>query len=261
VCLVLGITLGVAQNKARSRESFDVTTRIIGPLINAPAGAIHRSLNNSSDFLYGMRSSGALTAEVKRLRAMEGAARLYQERLDIANQDLAAARKLIGASSQGHEKVPARIVGYAPYESRITLSAGLDRGVSAGQAVITGDGLLAVVQSVGPSTCQANLLTSPKQTVGAVAVGYNGGTSSDTRILGLVKGDTETTLLMETTNTTQEVSENAKVFTSGISNTIPGGLYIGFVLEKTSKSEFGQSVIKVRINAELSSAREVYILK
>ena len=260
ILLALGGALGVAQNRARAKEQIDSVSRLVSPVINAPAAALDGSLNRATDMWVGFRQSTNLKAEVRRLQMQANAAALYTEQIERLEGRIQSLEQIIKLPPAPRGRIAARIVGYAPYEGRITLSVGTGDGIKPGQAVVTGVGLLAVVQTVGTGTCQANLITSPRQVVGAVAV-TDTGTALGSRVLGLVKGETETTLTLETTNVVGDVAGGAKVFTNGLSSTIPGGIYIGFVLEQQATAELGQRKIKVLVKATLDDAREVYVLK
>lgn len=144
---------------------------VVGPVERA-AGAVASPLVSIAQGIWGFSDADHRQAEVGAdLRAlMNGpdAARLGQaERLQVEGL-------LRAASLAQYRVVPARVVAYGSvqrFTSSVTLDAGSASGVSPDMSVITGDGLVGRVVSVGPTTATVELISDPQVVVGVRAGG------------------------------------------------------------------------------------------
>ncbi|KGN35012.1 hypothetical protein N802_01215 [Knoellia sinensis KCTC 19936] len=129
-------------------------------------GPLERALAPS-----GPEAEGALRQDRDRL-----ASDLREARL--STQDAAALAELLGSpSTVGATVVPARVVAVAAPGPqglvRLTIDVGSRDGVSADRTVVSGEGLVGRVASVGPWTSDVLVLGGPEVTVG-VRVGSAG---------------------------------------------------------------------------------------
>src|SRR5579863_8699169 len=69
----------------------------------------------------------------------------------------------------GKTAIPAEVSGVFAFDNRITISAGSNDGVEPMMPVVSGRGLLALVQTVEPDHSEALLLVSPITMIGAIA--------------------------------------------------------------------------------------------
>ena len=163
--LLTAFTLTALDARAGQGSPFDALRRgasvVLGPPQSALAGAA-RAVGGV--FAGDADEQAELRAENERLRAelrrSEGLRRRVQE-LDalLALQD-----------SGGHPLVPARVTGFGSsfgFASTVTIDAGSEDGIAAGQTVVGGAGLLGRTLRVGPFSSTVLLLTDPGFTVGA----------------------------------------------------------------------------------------------
>lgn len=247
--------LGRTQNAARNVGRLDFVTNAIQTLVKPAAEFLGSIVEGVSNSWAGMTKGGDLKAENARLRAIVESSKLYTERISVLSAEVESLRKLIGlADKYESKKIPARIIGIAPYENRITLSSGSSSGIIPGCAVITGEGLIAVVQTVEANICQASLLTSPTQKIGAVAL-------RSPALPGILRGETGDSLVLELLDTTNPIEPGDMVVTSGLSERIVRGLPIGRVIRVDTDRDFGTRTARIRPIAKLGTTREVLILK
>ncbi len=231
--------------------------RIVQALVNPPARILGSASDGASDFVDGVLNARALTAQNRALKAQLSAVALYAEKVDRLETEVDSLRAMQGfAEIPGKVKVPAEVIGFFPYENRLTVSAGSSQGVRAGQPVVTPDGLLGRVQVVTPSTSQVLLLSSPESTnrIGALA-------ERNPPSAGLLRGESSTTYLLEFSDPKAPVSNGDLVVTSGFSEHIPRGIPIGRVIQVDDNVEFGKRQARVYPSVNIGTVREVFILK
>ena len=208
---------------------------------------------NLTGLWVSMGKSKESQQELERLRRLESAARLYAQTVDSYQRELAQLRKLSGLPNFGRQKLFGRIVGYFPYENRFTLSIGSGQGVGVGMPVVSADGLLGIIQTVEKDTSQALMLCSP-------AVKFGGMVQRYPEVLGLMKGQTPTRLVLDVLdNGIVEVGD--AVVTSGLSQRIPRGIPVGTVAEVVPDPSYGTKRVFVSPSAHMGSALEVTVLR
>lgn len=243
------------QTEARTAGRVDTVSHIVQVAVLRPSEQLTIASDQIGGFFRGIFDGPRLRREVQRLRALEQSAVLYEARVaDLVDQvdRLRSLQNLppIG----GRTYVDALVIGYFPHEHRITLNVGERDGVLANHAVVTGEGLLAIVQTVEPDRCQARLLSSPQVRVGGVVLGEN-------LVEGLVVGDGPDILLMEVSDRAMNASINDEVVTSGYSEFIPRGIPIGRVVQIEESQEFGLRRVRIFPHVRARGMREVRVVR
>lgn len=206
------------------------------------------------DFWQGFRNA---RSQQERIRELEAALALAEQELAASSaikdrlDDLSRAVELDAPGDR--EKIFAPIIGYAPYENRITLGRGRNQGVRAHQPIITADGLVGVIQTVDDETSQALLITSPALVVGGLVLG-------DSTVAVLVQGATAHRLVLNVMEDL-EVHTGELVVTSGFSDYTPRDIPIGVIVEVRHNPEFGIRRAYVLPHVSISDYSEVIILK
>jgi rod shape-determining protein MreC len=186
---------------------------------------------------------------------MAHSASLYNEQVARLEGEIDNLRRMIGLPAYGDkQKVPCEVIGFFPYENRITVSAGKSQGIEPGMAVVSGKGLVGVVQSVDTKTSQATLIYSPRLKMGAIAL-------RNPPAAGLLKGETRDSLVLEFLDFKAPVQVGDEVVTSGYSDKIPYGIPIGRVMQVQDDVEFGTRSSVVYPHVQIGEVREVFILK
>ena len=139
-----------------------------------------------------------------------------------------------------YELESAYVIGVDPggFRSWVEISKGKNHGVEAEMPVIVSKNILiGKVESVEPETSRVLLVTSPASKINAL--------SAETGAKGLVSGKFGLGIVMERVLQTDEIGEGNSIVTSGLSNNVPRGIYIGR-LQGVSLSEdklFYQGVV------------------
>jgi rod shape-determining protein MreC len=252
---VVGAMLGRMQSGARLQNRVDPVSGVIRATTNPLASGLTNAANSTSDFFGGIFRASDLSRQVKSLKQFELIARQYQETVDRLNHEIASLRSLNNLPAlPGRTKVAATVIGYFPNENRITISVGKDKGLKAGLAVVTGDGLVGTIQTVGARDSQVSLLSDPNRKIGALVESRNPPSP------GLIKGET-TTVLVLTLDAALPVEDGDLVSTWGFSGLIPRGIPIGRVNQIYPEPTAGSKRVEVFPNASLGSIREVIVLK
>lgn len=251
--LVAGIGLGQLQNRARRAGAQDAATAFVQSSFAAPAGKIREIARANGARWAEITDSAGLSHEIERLREVERAAGAYFDRLRYLESEVRRLEAVGGIQTAGRTPVAARIVGLNPYAHRITIGVGSSSGIEPGMPVLSGEGLLALVETVGKHDSQALLLTS-------AASKFGGTTTGPKPVAGLVRGYTPGRLLIELLQE-GEVTPGQEVVTSGFSAAIPRGLLVGTVLEVSTDPGLGVRQAVLLPAARVGNALQVVVLK
>lgn len=255
VLCVLGAVLGRLQSGARQVGRVDFISSIVRSTTNPLAAGITNAANSTSDFFAGIFNASDLSRENRAFKQYETIAKQYSETVDRLNHEIESLRALNDLPPiAGREKVAATVIGYFANENRITISVGSNRGIRPGLAVVTGEGLVGTIQTVGQSDSQVSLLADPNRKIGALVITRNPPSA------GLIKGE-NASLLVLTLDSTSPVENGDLVATSGYSDRIPRGIPIGRVNQVYNDLTTGSKRVDVFPNVTLGSLREVVVLK
>jgi len=255
VLCVIGAALGRLQSQSREKGSLDPVSSVIAKTVNPATKVVDTVADATRDFLSGIFSVRSLRAENRRLKSEQLATALYQEKVEALQREIDELRKLNGLdSTPGRQKISADVIGYVPRENRITLSIGSSRGVIPGLAVVCPEGVVGVVSTVAPASCQVSLLGSANLIVGAM-------TQRNPPSVGLLQGAGANTTYIDFNDPKAEVKAGDLIMTSGFSEKIPRGLILGRVLSVEDNPELGQRRANVFPSVNLGSIREVFVLR
>lgn len=251
-----GWLLGKIQTSYRNSGEVDPFSEFI-QVINQPVVTGVTSFSDwVADFLFGVTHANYLLQ--KNLQINENLKLTQQEvqklkSLESENENL---KRLIGIKNVylQKQKIPAKVIGYFPYENRMNLSAGSNQGVESGMPVISGDGIIGVIQNVAADSSQVNLITSSTLKIGGLI-------QKEIPIAGLIRGNSGNTLLFEFMDEKAPVQISDQVVTSGFSERIPRGIPIGKIIQIENNADFGTRRFLVYPSVQLSMVREAYILK
>ncbi len=207
-------------------------------------------------FSTGIYKAASLSKENENLKALAQSAQFYTEQTDRQRREINELRLLTNLGPLlGHERVSADIIGFFPRENRITLSAGENQGIKKGMPVESGRGLVAVVETVEPTRCQALLITSRNQTVGGLVM------SRDPAQLGFMRGQDGTSVILSLQDPKSPVEVGDTVVTSGFGERIPRGMIVGKIVQVIPSEEFGTVRAIIDPIVSLGTIREVHVLK
>lgn len=159
-----------------------------------------------------------LKAEVARLKSLDQtSARLMAE-----NQMMRGLLHFVPDGALNF--VSARVVGEGggPFVRSVLINAGAHDGLSRGQAVVTGDGLVGRITDVGDSASRVLLLTDLNSRIPVVI--------EETRERAILAGDNSERPTLAYLPPDARISSGQRVVTSGSGGVLPPGLPIGTVI-------------------------------
>jgi rod shape-determining protein MreC len=255
VLCVIGAFLGRVQTSARNNGRIDFVSRTVQSTVEVLAIPLSRLVDGVENVGSGIIHSSDLREENRRLKLLEQSAMLYQERVDYYDREFNRLRKLLELPPiPGRTRIPASTVGIFPTENRLTLNVGSEKGIKPGMPVISGDGLAGIIQVVANGRSQMLLISSPQLAVGALV-------KRDPPTAAILRGETQSSLILEFVELKSNVQVGDLVVTSGYSVNIPPGIPIGKIFQVQDNVEFGTRSCQVFPFVQVGSIREVYVLK
>lgn len=252
--LIVSATLGTFQRSAAKNGTTDRATSWVRTALSPIASPSRWLATSSSDFFSGILRARALSAENRMLRDQAHIVEQYADVLALKEHDLDDLRKLVGLPPSQRARIPADVRGYNISENRIFLNVGTKDGVTAGLAVMTGRGLVGVVETTEPHRCQVLLITS-RQQVGAIDISRN------PPAIGIMRGFDSTTVEMTFQDPKAPVQVGDTIATSGLGEHIPRSIIVGKVIRVDAREEYGttKAIIDPMIN--IGSLREVFVVR
>ena len=213
------------------------------------------ALNGGGDLGTGVFGGTRLARENAALRARLAALATYDESLRRMEGEVDSLRRLEKLPPiPGRRWVAADVRGYTPIENRITISAGVRQGVRIGMPVVSAEGLLGIVATVGAGDAQVTLITAASTRLGAMAAGH------DPPPAGIIGGESGTTLTLPFLDPNATVANGDLIVTSGYGPLVPRGLVIGRVIQVNDNPELGARTARVFPAAQIGRVREVRVL-
>ncbi|MFY9234315.1 MAG: rod shape-determining protein MreC [Fimbriimonadaceae bacterium] len=251
---VLAAILGAAQAGARKSGSIDLASNMIQSAVNPVSGVLNGAVDGIGTFTRSVLSASELVEKNRRLEQMARASAAYGNAVARLQREVESLRQAIGLEpAAGRQKIYAEIIGYFPSEDRITISAGANQGVAKRSPVLTGDGMVGIVSTVGASHSQVTLLSSAQLKIGAIV-------DRNPPAAGLLRGLSPSELLLEIPDTSAPVQAGDLVLTSGF-GVLPRGIPVGKVFEVENDAEFGKRTARVLPLVQIGNVREVVVLR
>jgi len=208
------------------------------------------------DFVFGMVNAQKLAVEVRALKDQVKVAQLYSETTSRLSQEIDSLRRIqLLPPLPGKVRVAADVVGYFPYENRLSLSVGAKQGISAGMAVVCADGMVGIVQTVEPNSCQVISITNTSIKMGALVMDRNPASA------GLLRGRDSSTLTVSFQDPKAPIQIGDRVMTTGYSELIPRGILIGKVIQVDDDVAFGRREAVIDPSVSIGTVREVQVIR
>lgn len=219
------LLLGRAESVLVERLSLAIGNGV-APVLDAmtqSASGFRRGAEALRHYLFVFEENERLRTEVERLRAWEQAAL----RLEAENKGF---RRILQAQPNGAIRfVTARTIGDAsgPFVRAILVDAGLDAGVLRNQAVLTADGLVGRVVSLGGHAARVLLITDINSRIPVVL--------EQGRQHGVLTGDNTGRPVLDFLPPGTRPGLGERIVTSGDGGVFPPGLAVGSVAEVSEK--------------------------
>ncbi len=190
-----------------------------------------------------------LQREVAELRRQ----RIESKEIIEENQEL---RKLLdwGETQAEFETVGADIIGQSPdnWQRLMIVNKGSSAGVKKYMAVVTEEGLVGRVISVGSRSSVVQLVTDSRSGVGARI--------QRSRETGIVEGRNEEIIRFVPMNQDADIRKGDVIETSGLGGTVPPGVVIGKVSDVKKRSSGLDRFVEVRPYVSYSKLDKVLII-
>jgi rod shape-determining protein MreC len=192
--------------------------------------------------------------ENRRLQAENQKLQMQLQRQDEAIRESARLRDYLNLSESGAgTMVAARVIGRDPSRSfqTVTIDKGQVHGIQLNDSVITPEGVVGRIISVGRSSALVQLITDTQSAVAAVL--------RESRIQALFKGTGGRDLELDYIDDDSGIRVNDEVLTSGFDQVHPKGLPLGIVKSVNPGGELFKLVL-VQPAADLSRLEEVLVI-
>ena len=134
----------------------------------------------------------------------------------------------------------------------VYVDVGVRDGIAENMPVITDRGLVGRVTAVGPRSAQVLLLIDPASAVSAMI--------QNSRVIGLVRGNIDGTMLMERIPPNEEVNPGDIVLTSGLGGNFPDKLVIGQVTEVIQRDQDMFQTARIRPTVDFVKLEKMLII-
>lgn len=255
--LALALVLLNLPSQTTSRLKFALSSLFL-PLFGLAGSA--QTLGDAG----GMRAlpKSVLIAQIEALRReneeLKIAAMQYQE----TERENALLREAVAWSKKIPWKVRlARVLTRDPanWWRTLQIDLGENAGVAKNMPVITAQGLIGRVQSVGPTSSRVTLISDPNCPVSAV-VDNPGGRDTGTIRAGESSVLDESIVELTYLSRNSQVIPGQKVFTSGLGGIFPKAIPIGVITETNSVGYGLYLEARVKLYANLRDLEEVWVL-
>ncbi|HRK21737.1 MAG TPA: rod shape-determining protein MreC [Fimbriimonadaceae bacterium] len=249
------MAIGRFQTQSRNAGESDPITLGIRTVYSPVTHGLTSIADGTAEFWSGIVRGPEMAAEIDRLRELEQAALLYQERLEAGDAEIARLRQMLDLPPvPGKTSIAGAVVGYFPLESRATLDIGRNKGLKKGMPVVSIEGLYGIVQTVDARSCQVMLISSPQlRIVGKV--------ERDPPPVGFVRGQSVGVMIFEVLDSKALPQTGDTVVTSGFSDRIPAGIPIGKIVQIEEDAAYGSKRCQVFPGAQVGATREVFVLR
>ena len=195
-----------------------------------------------------------LRSENEQLVAENDRLKMQLRTNDEAIKEAERLRQLYGLSDTGIGKfVVARVIGRDPSRSlqTVTIDKGLARGVKLNASVITPDGVVGRVMSVGNLSAVVQLITDAQSATASML--------KDTRIQTVFKGNGGGNLELDFIENDNDIAEGNELITSGLDGIHPKGIPVARVISVGPRRGLFKAVL-ARPMADLRRLEEVQVI-
>lgn len=242
--------------------------RVRFPMLNRVVIAVLNPINSGVQTLTGTVAS--LHSKVQAITTMEAENKQLKKenaelrRANIAMAEFYAENKRLSKLLQYKEQVPeqklltAKVVGrnMGDLQDLVIIDRGAADGINKEMAVVTGDGLVGLVEEVYPDAAKVMLITSSRCKIGARIL------RADSRAVGVISGRSVENMPLEMEHLPREadVIKGDVVVTSGFSGRHPSGLVIGTVRETSLEAAGLLLTADVDPSVDSSKVEEVFVV-
>jgi len=239
------------KNPSVTRFGSGLIAQIFSPIQLISHGAIRGVTQFWDNYLNLINVRQELLVSRERLATLEAQ---NSSLLELENENKRL-RELLKISAEGElHGVVAEVIGYDPsnWVKSVSLNRGSLDGVSIGQAVLQGNGLVGQVIAVGRSVSKVLLIIDHGSGVDAIV--------QSSRARGVVSGAADNRCEMRYVVREDEVKVGDRIISSGLDGVFPKGLLIGVVAESERKENGLFSSISIKPAVDFNRLESVLIV-
>ncbi len=211
--------------------------------------------NNIKESVIDLKNYKTTMSENKKLRVEVTKLESLKNRTQFLEEENNRLRKLLDIKSNSKEKFRVAKVSFRDsitYHEQIFVDLGSNQNIKKNMVVLSNKSLIGRIKKVSKESSNVELLT--KEDV------YTSVISEKNNVLGVLKGDNSDTLTMENVPLDRDIEVGEKLYTSGISDIYPKGLYVGKVVSISNTSDQLFKTITVKQDFNIFDLRETIII-
>jgi rod shape-determining protein MreC len=257
VLVLLGLTFVTLSDRSGSEGIFNKARSYARDVANPLQSGVHSALQPVGNFLYGASNYGKLQKENQLLRqelAQEQTAAVRAESMLQQSEQVLAQEHLTYLGDIPSVAAQVIDLGSANFEQSIEINRGETAGITVGQPVVSGGGLIGKVSSASANLATVTLLDDPSSVVGVRVV--------RTGVVGAAAGEGEGNLLqVENVDVGARVRLGDSLVTSGLQGEdFPAGIPVGTVTSLSAPVGGLQLALAAKLYANLVNLQFVRVL-
>ena len=256
IILLISALSAVVTHFTGENPVANVVRTVMSPFSNG-ISYISRSISRQINFIWEASAykeqNEQLEAEITELKKKNKETAIYQEEIERLNSLLELKNSITDYST-----VAASVIGYSSNSlyDRIEINKGTLSGVSAGNTVITSDGVVGLVTDAGPNWAMVDTVIAPKNSTGIIV--------SRTGDVGVIEGDGELCRNLMCKLTFVDKGANIIVGdileTSGTGGIYPPGLNVGTIREISADNMGMLNYAVIEPTVDFSKLHEVLVI-
>lgn len=247
--------LALTGYSARSPQTVSRATRAFDWVYGPLRSTFFSSLGGVTGIFTNYRELVSIRTDYEELQHRTRVLEQERERATELIHENERLRKLLNAT-QGSKLKPivARVNGYrhTGWFQTISLAGGATAGITPYSAVVSHEGVVGQVISVGEAYSRVLLLTDHTSSIDALV--------QSSRARGVVEGVSERQLTMRFANATEAIQVGDRIITSGFDGIFPAGLLIGRVSATDSDNGTLFQSVTVQPAVDVNELEEVVVL-
>lgn len=206
---------------------------------------IYTKTNEIKEGIKDLKNYKAAMGENRELRVEVTKLDILRNRNEYLEEENTRLRKLLGMKTMSKQSFKVAKVSFRDsitYHESIYIDLGSKQGIKENMVVLSDKNLVGRVKEVYPENSLVELLT--KSDI------YTSVLTGESETLGVLKGDNSDYLSLDNISVDKKLEVGEKLYTSGISDIYPKGLYIGTVssIEESQDQLFKEITVKQDFN-------------
>jgi len=238
------------------RGPLEVIKEGIGNFLFPVKSIIFVKTNAIKERIKNIKNYNIVIEENKELRVETAKLEILRNRNDYLEEENARLKELLdmkGASQTSFKVAKVSFRDSITYYANIYIDMGRDQGIKEDMVVLSDKTLIGRVREVHKNNSMVELLT--KDNI------YTSVLNEEHEVLGVLKGNNSEYMSLDNVSVDKPLEVGEKLYTSGISDIYPKGLYIGRVASIKGSSDQLFLDIDVKQDFNIFDLNEIIIMK